>query len=620
MRSDLYKLWLILSATVVFFASCSRDTAAPESLAATGAFCLSDYQFTVDASLPGDPATRLTAETGGWENGDKIFISVDGSESNIYLLQYDASGQRFDIYNVTGASNAGFRASGSLTGLYCENPSLGMSGGKLQGKTLGDLAYTTEGSYSKNGQDIHLVLPLSHRPFSIVKVEDCGGSCYVENLENPCTQLSSLAGMTWDSNAAAPSYVYHADTDISYSYGLLPQGGRVNLRYTTGDKRLLTRTYAGKSLASGTMATLQGPAGTQADQWAEDFSEYYETGEVITYQKMRTRNPFTIVVLGDGYTAYDLRHGGAFETAARQSMDYLFDIEPYSKMKSLFNIYFIAARSNERGATISESGQTRDSYFGIHWTSSKSYSDMDVKSASSMKAFVRSHCPDIVQGLSDLTHTAILILVNESTYAGLCRSQSDGQAYCMLAAAGGNLAWSNAAGVTPVTRGTYLNLVAHEFGGHAIGRLGDEYYHDGDGTYSVSLFFNPINNEHNWPVPSSRNLTSDSSSYEWSWMAQEGYLHEGLYEGGYASYKTGVWRPEIISCMFDNRPYYNAWSRYLIMERVYSVCAETFNRTVFLNTDSGRSIWSEPETRSSDGMAEGPVQFVPMLPPPVFSD
>lgn len=35
-------------------------------------------------------------------------------------------------------------------------------------------------------------------------------------------------------------------------------------------------------------------------------------------------------------------------------------------------------------------------------------------------------------------------------------------------------------------------------------------------------------------------------------MPGEGYTNEGLYEGGYASYKTGVWRPETISCMFDN--------------------------------------------------------------------
>ena len=104
-------------------------------------------------------------------------------------------------------------------------------------------------------------------------------------------------------------------------------------------------------------------------------------------------------------------------------------------------------------------------------------------------------------------------------------------------------------------------------------------------------------------------------------MPGDGYENEDLYEGGYASYKTGVWRPEIISCMFDNRPYFNAWSRYLIMERVYSVCEETFNKSVFLAVDSGRSIWNGPALKSGAEVAsDGEAEVVPMLPSPVICD
>ena len=611
------RLWLILSATVVVLTACTREETRVET---PEFFDLSSYSFVIDASLSDGPATRLVPTTGAWQNGDKIYISVDGSDSNVYLLQYDAKGQVFGIYNVTGASNAGFGTSGSLTGLFCQNPSLKMQGGKLQGTTLGDLAYTTAGSYSKSGSTIHISLQLATRPVSILKVEGCGGSCFVENMTCSHTSLTSLASMTWDESVSGSSFVYDAAEDATWCYGTLPEGGLVKLRYTGGEKQLMTRTYTGRSLATGKMATLQGPSSSQAAQWAEDFSEYYETGEVITYRKAREQKPYTIVVLGDGYTVYDLRHGGVFETAARRSLDYLFNLEPYDRMLDLFNVYIIPARSNERGATIKSTGQTRDTYFGLSWTSKDSYTDMDVSNSSTMKSFVRTHCPDISQGINSLTGTAILILSNESTYAGLCRSQSDGQAYCMLSTPSRALAWNNPLGITK-TSGSYLNLVAHEFGGHAIGRLGDEYFHDGDGTYSPSLFNNPLYNEHHWSVPASRNLTSDTSDCEWDWMASNGYTGEGLYEGGYAQYANGIWRPEIISCMFDNRPYFNAWSRYLIMERVYGVCGETFNRSVFLSKDSGISQYDEQAaTRSSIEEVEGPVQFVPMLPSPVFCE
>lgn len=610
------KLWLIVSATVFLLAGCAKEE---RSLPyEEGLFDIADYEFVVNASNRTEPLTRLSASTGSWDQGDCIYLCLDGDDANVYMLRYDASLDVWGVYNVPGANNMGFQASGVMTALYCTNPTLSMKAGKLQGKTLGDIVYTTSASYTKSGKVITVSITFDQRPVSILKIEGAGGSCYAENMTNTHTTLTSLKDMTWDSESSQYSYVYDSASDIAYCYGDLPAGGTVRVRYSGGDRAVFTRTYDGKSLATGKMATLQGPASSQAASWTEDMSEYYETGDVIVYQKPRLTKPYTIVVLGDGFTAYDLRENGAFETAARNSINYLFNLEPYNHMTDLFNVYFICARSNERGATIVSTGQDRNTYFGISWNSGTSYGTMDVKSPSAMKSFVQTYCPDIAEGISDLTKTAILILVNETTYAGLCRSETNGQTYCMLPTITRSLSWANAAGVTPKSQGTYLNLVAHEFGGHAIGRLGDEYYKDDDGAYP---WYGSLNSEHNWTVPFSRNLTSDDTNYEWSWMPGDGYENEGLYEGGYASYKTGVWRPEIISCMFDNRPYFNAWSRYLIMERVYSVCEETFNKSVFLAVDSGRSIWNGPALKSGAEVApDGEAEVVPMLPSPVICD
>lgn len=612
------KLWLIASATVFLLAGCAKEERALPEME-NGPFDLSEYEFVIDAVNGTDTSTKLSAASSVWDQGDCIYVSLDGDDANVYMLRYDASLDVWGVYNVPGANNLGFNASGTMTALYCTSPSLSMKAGKLQGKTLGDIVYTTSASYTKSGKVITVSIVFDVRPVSILKIEGAGGSCYAENMTNNHTTLTSLKDMSWDSGSSQYSYIYDSASDVSWCYGDLPAGGTVRVRYSVGDRAVFTRTYDGKSLATGKMATLQGPASSQSASWTEDMSEYYETGDVIVYQKPRLSKPYTIVVLGDGFTAYDLRENGAFETAARNSINYLFNLEPYNHMTDLFNVYFICARSNERGATIVSTGQDRNTYFGISWNSGTSYGTMDVKSPSAMKTFVQTYCPDIAGGLSDLTKTAILILVNETTYAGLCRSETNGQTYCMLPTITRTLAWNNTAGVTPKSQGTYLNLVAHEFGGHAIGRLGDEYFHENDGDYP-SLSFSLVS-EHNWTVPFSRNLTSDDTDYEWSWMPGDGYENEGLYEGGYASYKTGVWRPEIISCMFDNRPYFNAWSRYVIMERVYSVCEEPFSKSTFLAVDSGKSIWNGPALKSSqlNTATDGDVEVVPMLPPPVFN-
>lgn len=608
------KLWLIISATVFLFFGCSKEERAlPYEEAA---FDIADYEFVVNASNRTEPLTRLSASTGSWDQGDCIYICLDGDDANVYMLRYDASLDVWGVYNVTGANNLGFQASGTMTALYCTSPSLSMKAGKLQGKTLGDIVYTTSASYTKSGKVITVSITFDQRPVSILKIEGAGGSCYAENMTNTHTTLTSLKDMTWDSESSQYSYVYDSASDVSWCYGDLPAGGTVRIRYSGGDKQVFTRTYDGKALATGKMATLQGPASSQSASWTEDMSEYYNTGDVIVYSQPRLSKPYTLVVLGDGFTAYDLRHNGAFETAARNSMDYLFSIEPYNHMTDLFNVYFICARSNERGSTISNPLKDVNTYFGVSWESGSSYGDMDVKSPSAMRNFVTTYCPDIAGGLTDLTKTAILILLNETTYGGLCRSETDGRTYCMLPTITRTLAWANAVEVTPKSQGTYLNLVAHEFGGHAIGRLGDEYFTDDGGNYYGSLY------EHYWSVPFSRNLTCDNVNYEWSWMPGEGYTNEGLYEGGNAGYKTGVWRPEIISCMFDNRPYFNAWSRYVIMDRVYSVCEEPFTKSAFLAVDSGKSIWNGPALKSSgsDVATDDEAEVVPMLPPPVICD
>jgi hypothetical protein len=611
MTSVYNKLWLAIAATVFVFAGCEK-----EELRSTSEddFNINDYSFVINADMATDPETRLVPVSGAWENGDQIYISLDGDDANVYMLKYDAASGVWGVYNIPGANNFGFHASGTLTALYCSKPSLSMSGGKLCGNTLGDVVYTKSGSYTKAGKVITVSISLNQRPVSILKIQGAGGSCYVENMTNTHSVLTSLNDMTWDSEQSKYSYVYDSANDVSWCYGDLPAGGTVRIRYSGGDRAVFTRTYSGKTLESGKMATLQGPATIQNTYWTEDDSEYYTTGTVITYQQPRNTNPYTVVVIGDGFTKYDFRQNGAFETAARQSMDYLFSIEPYNHIQDLFNVYFICAQSDERGAYIkSRDTQEKQTYFGVSWTSDKSYSDMDVQNTNLMRNFVSSNCPDFQEGrISSFTKCAILVLVNENVYAGLCYPGYDGAAYCLLPVMNRSLGWSNQEGVTKST-GTYLNLVAHEFGGHAIGRLGDEYYKES--VYSGSTI-----SDHSWPAKFSLNLTANDSSYPWSWMPGEGYTNEGLYEGGYASYSTGIWRPEIISCMYDNRPYFNAWSRYLIMQRVYSVCGESFSQSQFLAVDSGKSIWNGPALHSSPvlrGNTED-IEEVPMLPAPVF--
>ena len=83
-----------------------------------------------------------------------------------------------------------------------------------------------------------------------------------------------------------------------------------------------------------------------------------------------------------------------------------------------------------------------------------------------------------------------------------------------------------------------------------------------------------------------------------------------MHEGG-CLYEFGVWRPEYISCMEDNRPYYNAPSREAIVRRIMRASGKTFNMEDFISKDKIRSEKGAPQTRT-DYVTEA---FVPFAPP-----
>ena len=90
-----------------------------------------------------------------------------------------------------------------------------------------------------------------------------------------------------------------------------------------------------------------------------------------------------------------------------------------------------------------------------------------------------------------------------------------------------------------------------------------------------------------------------------------GYEAVGMYEGAYL-YNMGAWRPEYISCMEDNRPYYNAPSREAIVRRIMKASGSTFDFDDFLAKDA-RAL-SSGAAMAAQAPAV-PYDFVPLAPP-----
>ena len=172
-----------------------------------------------------------------------------------------------------------------------------------------------------------------------------------------------------------------------------------------------------------------------------------------------------------------------------------------------------------------------------------------------------------IPGITDevLRNSAIGVISNANVYAGTCAMYSDGVSISMipyLRSSGNNST-------------SFTNVLVHEMGGHGFGRLADEYMYY-DEVAPQSKIAQVINSQTKWDYPTYLNISVYPEQSKSPWAHFEGledYSHVGLFEGG-SLYFKGLWRPEQISCMDDNRKYYNSPSRFYIVKRILEVAGE----------------------------------------------
>lgn len=333
----------------------------------------------------------------------------------------------------------------------------------------------------------------------------------------------------------------------------------------------------------------------------------YEDGEVIEWQHETAgaSRPVHLVFTGDGFIAEDYVEGGAFEQAMQKAIDAIFSVEPYTTYRNYFRISAVVAHSKERGTTVLEDmgsfgpgAQTRNTVFG---TMLDGGGTTGVSGNYNTVFSYTKKVPGIDE--AELSNTVVFVLINVNAYAGTCQIWSGGRAvaYCPMGTMdnGGQPA--------------YKSIIVHEGAGHGFGRLLDEYryYDEPVDDYSRREFQNFRNQDpwYGWNV----SFTNDRNAVHWKqYFSTPGYGAVGLYEGALL-YTRGVWRPEQVSCMEDNRPYFNAPSREAIVRRIHRISGTNFDFNTFVSKDRIRSD-NTAQTAGIRGWRV-PEKFVPLAPP-----
>lgn len=320
----------------------------------------------------------------------------------------------------------------------------------------------------------------------------------------------------------------------------------------------------------------------------------YKDGEISTYQmeSAGAAKPVHLVFMGDGFIEDDYQEGGAFDQAVETAVEALFKVEPYATYRNYFRVSTVAVYSQERGATVLKDMstvkvQTRNTAFSATLEGGKSTGtscNYDKVYSYALKV------PGVTEDV--LKNTTVFLLINVDAYAGTCAMELGGRSVSMC----------------PMGKDSFKPVVIHEGGGHGFGRLLDEYrYTEAKLPEDVKdqiTYWRGYDPYYGYNI----DLTGDKSKVHWAhYFSRAGYEAVGLYEGA-CLYTQGVWRPEEISCMHDNRAYYNAPSREAIVRRIMKASGGSFNMDNFIRNDK---VKKDPTTKAQNYVED----FIPFAPP-----
>ena len=305
-----------------------------------------------------------------------------------------------------------------------------------------------------------------------------------------------------------------------------------------------------------------------------DESRYYHNGDVVTINSATVGyTPLNIVIVGDGYQKKDLMKGGRFERSARFACEAFFGVEPYSSFRDRFRVVMVTYESKDEGLSLQDGAQ-KDTYFSSYYKGSgNTYVNLPGGDYTSVVNVVKTDL-----GWSDdatYYRTIVIMLINTSEGIG-SNAAVYRAAYGNTSALGEPYASMALAMVTANNTETN-NLIRHEAGGHAFGRLGDEY--------PTKTWGSDVNGMHD--IGWYRNVTVDRNKWNWDeFIGLAGYEDVTYYQPN-STYWCPIDHTKHNSIMYNNTNKYNAPCRQIIYERIIrqTESADAYSWNRFLDYD-----------------------------------
>ena len=299
-------------------------------------------------------------------------------------------------------------------------------------------------------------------------------------------------------------------------------------------------------------------------------TSYKGDGYVITNQTAELGDGVNIVFMGDCFDAQDIATG-KYLNGVNEAIEHFFAVEPYKSYKKYFNIYTVIGLSPDSG--VGSVDTIREAKFGSQYGLQAASSvgiDENICFEYACKA------PTVTE--DNICQTPIVLVENTTDYDGITYMWGDGSAIALC---------PMSEDVYPYD---YRGIVQHEAGGHAFGKLGDEYvYHNAfiqTCTCTCCDHVDEFNRMKSCGFYDNLSLTGNMYDVPWNHMIFDPQFSGtvDIYEGGFF-HTRGIFRSEQSSCMNNNVPYFSAISREAIVKRIMKYAGLPYSYDAFKAND-----------------------------------
>lgn len=285
----------------------------------------------------------------------------------------------------------------------------------------------------------------------------------------------------------------------------------------------------------------------------EQYDYTYGDKDVIVNQSASEGKGVNIVFMGDCFDAQDIATG-KYLAGIDEAIEHFFAVEPYKSYKKYFNIYTVFGLSADSG--VGSVNTIREAKFGSQYGLQAAGS---VGVNENICFEYACEAPTVTE--DNICQTPIVLVENTYEYDGITYMWGDGSAIALCPMSQDEYPYD------------YRGIVQHEAGGHAFGKLGDEYiYHNAfiqTCTCSCCDHVSAFNLMKSYGFYENLSLTGNMYDVPWSHMIFDPQFSGSvdIYEGGFF-HTRGVFRSESNSCMNNNVPYFSAISREAIVKRI----------------------------------------------------